>query len=168
MLRRYRQHQDGEWTNTLSDNIGHRAQTTDLFKLFNEIAIIHQLASVRFESRLPHNLTVAQFGVLNHFVRLGDGKTPARLAAAFQVTKGTMTSTLKRLEDKAFVNILPSPEDGRAKHVYITEEGRKARDASILAFSPVLQHIDQALTAEELQMLLPVLSKLRGWLDEHR
>jgi DNA-binding MarR family transcriptional regulator len=35
----------------------------------------------------------SQFKVLNHLVRLGDGTTPAKLAKAFQITKGAMTNT---------------------------------------------------------------------------
>ena len=73
------------------------------FQLYNEIGIIDQLASTQFERALPHGLTQAQFSLLNHCVRLGDGETPAQLASAFQVTKGTMTSTLQKLTAKGFV-----------------------------------------------------------------
>ena len=88
-----------------------------LFTLFNEIGIISQLSSARLARMLPHGLTVAQFSVLNHLVRLEGDWSPARLAAAFQVTKGTMTSTLQRLVAKGLISLEPDPSDGRAKHV---------------------------------------------------
>ena len=76
-----------------------------LFLLLNEIGIISQLSGARLDRLLPHGLTLAQFGVLNHLVRLDGDWSPARLAAAFQVTKGTMTSTLQRLASKGFIEI---------------------------------------------------------------
>ncbi|MFN3835991.1 MAG: MarR family winged helix-turn-helix transcriptional regulator, partial [Glycocaulis sp.] len=75
------------------------------FRLLNEIGIIAQLSANRLERVLPHDLTVAQFSLLHHCVRLGDGWTPARLAAAFQVTRGTMTNTLQKLEAKGFIRL---------------------------------------------------------------
>jgi hypothetical protein len=58
--------------------------------------------------------------VLNHCVRLGDNRTPAELAAAFQVTRATLTSTLQRLEAKGFIRMARDPRDGRSKRVLLT------------------------------------------------
>lgn len=38
----------------------------DLFRMFTEIGIINQLATTLFERTMPHDLTVAQFSLLNH------------------------------------------------------------------------------------------------------
>jgi len=54
---------------------------------------------------MPHGLGLAQFSVLNHFVRLGEARTAAELTAAFQVTKGAMTNTVQRLEAQDFVSL---------------------------------------------------------------
>jgi len=117
---------------------------------------------------LPHRLTVAQFSLLNHLVRLGDDELPARLAAAFQVTKGAMSNTIQKLELKGFVTVRPDPDDGRAKRVMLTEAGKRARTEAIRASAPVLEQITHALTAEEVQAIRPPLRKLRIWLDENR
>ena len=68
-----------------------------VFQFFNEVGIIQQLSATLFNKRLPEGLHVSHFSVLNHMVRLGDGKTPLALANAFQVTKATMTHTLSTL-----------------------------------------------------------------------
>jgi DNA-binding MarR family transcriptional regulator len=138
------------------------------FQLFNEIGIIAQLSASRFERVLPHELTVAQFGLLNHLVRLGDGKTPARLAAAFQVTRGTMTSTLQKLEAKGFVRFDPDPEDARSKHVFLTNAGKQAREAAIKALAPELAQLPAGFPREQAAGILPALERLRIWLDTHR
>ena len=138
------------------------------FRVFNEIGIIEQLSRNLFERVLPDGLTLPQFTVLNHFVRLGDERSPARLAAAFQVTKQTMTSTLARLERAGLVSIRPDDRDGRAKLVSITAKGRATRHACLEAFAPVLAQLDTILDAAALQELLPRLVQLRRTLDENR
>jgi DNA-binding MarR family transcriptional regulator len=139
-----------------------------LFLLLNEIGIISQLSGARLDRLLPHGLTLAQFGVINHLLRLGGDWSPARLAAAFQVTKGTMTSTLQRLESKGFIEVRKDPADGRAKIVTLTEAGRRARESAMSAASPGLGDLETALTAQEVEALIPSLQKLRIWLDMHR
>lgn len=79
-----------------------------------------------------------------------------------------MTSTLKRLSDKGFVEIRPNDADGRSKRVYMTDGGRAARADGITASTPHFARIVEALSAEERKMILPLLEKLRIWLDNHR
>src|SRR3990167_1529971 len=138
------------------------------FSLFNEIGIIAQLSAARFQKVMPHDLTVAQFGLLNHCVRLGDGWGPARLAAAFQVTKGTMTSTLQRLEAKGFIRLDPDSEDGRSKRVVLTAAGRAARDDALKAMRPSLTDLPEGFPPALAREILPTLERLRIWLDTHR
>jgi DNA-binding MarR family transcriptional regulator len=138
------------------------------FQLFNEIGIIAQLSANRLQRVLPHDLTVAQFGLLNHCVRLGDGWGPARLAAAFQVTKGTMTSTLQRLEAKGFIRLDPDSEDGRSKRVVLTAAGRAARDDALKAMRPSLTDLPEGFPPALAREILPTLERLRIWLDTHR
>ena len=139
-----------------------------LFRLLNEIGIIDQLVTARFNSALPHRLTPAQFGVLNHFVRLGGVRSPAALADAFQVTRATITSTLQKLDAKGFIDISPDPIDGRAKCVSITETGRAARADALRDADPMFRDIAEAITPDDIAALLPMLEKLRIWLDTNR
>jgi DNA-binding MarR family transcriptional regulator len=99
---------------------GAAADTSLYFELFNEIGILAQLSRALFEARLPKGLTVPHFSVLNHLVRLGDGKTPLALARAFQVPKTTRTHTLSGLEARGLVDLAPNPRDGRSKRVRLT------------------------------------------------
>jgi DNA-binding MarR family transcriptional regulator len=104
------------------------AAIEEAFRFVTEIAIIEQLAGAAMEKVMPADMTRPQFDVLNHLARLGGEWTPLRLAAAMQVTKGTMTNTLGHLGDKGFVAIRPDDKDGRSKLVSLTEPGRAARD----------------------------------------
>jgi len=138
------------------------------FRVFNEIGIIEQLSRTLFEKVMPKGMTLPQFSVLNHFVRLQQDSSPARLANAFQVTKQTMTSTLQRLERNGLITIRPDPDDGRAKIVAITKKGIAARNACLSALGPAIARVSALMPKKEFEILLPHLSKLRQSLDEDR
>ena len=138
------------------------------FRLFTEIGIIEQLARNRLERGLPDGLKMAQFGVLNHLVRLGGQWSPARLASAFQVTKGAMTNTLQRLEKQELVLVEADPDDGRAKLVSLTEAGREMRARCVQSVGPLFSELSRELTDQDIAAALPVLERLRKYLDSHR
>ncbi len=138
------------------------------FQVFNEIGIINQLGSTAFEKTLPDGLKISQFSVLNHFVRLGDDSTPLQLANAFQVTKGAMTNTLKRLLDRKLITIRPDSKDGRCKRVFITEKGRITRDKCIQRVTPLFEILKKSLSESDFRTAIPFLQKLREVLDKER
>jgi len=139
-----------------------------IFKLFNEIGIINQLSTARFAKALAPDLNPSEFGVLNHFVRLGDGKSPSHLARAFQVTKPSMTAILGKLQKKGYVEVVGSAEDRRRKIVTITDAGRNARDRGLKAMAPLAEILRNGQDLSELQKILPTLQALREFLDAER
>ncbi len=139
-----------------------------IFRLLTEAGIIEQLARNQLERSLPDGLKMSQFGVLNHLVRLGGDWSPVRLANAFQVTKGAMTNTIQRLEKRGLVKVAADPEDGRGKLVSITEKGRAMRARCVKCVSPLIADLSAELSEKELGMALPVLGKVRRYLDTHR
>jgi DNA-binding MarR family transcriptional regulator len=138
------------------------------FQFMTEIGIIHQLGSTVMERSLTDGLTLPQFAVLNHLVRLGDQQSPVELARAMQVTKATMSSTLGRLEGKGFVSSNPDPDDGRSRRIAITARGRKARDRAIAAVAGHIADIEQAIGTSAIENGLPLLRKIRTLLDRQR
>ncbi len=79
------------------------------FRLFNEIGIINQLTTTLLNNRLPAGLLAPHFTVLNHLVRVKDGRTPLEMAKAFQIPKTTMTHQIRVLERHGFVVQAPNP-----------------------------------------------------------
>lgn len=140
----------------------------ELFAVFNEIAIIEQLARALFEARLPPGVTAPHFAVVSHLVRVADGRTPLELARAFQVPKTSMTNTLAGLERRGLVEMRPNPEDGRSKRVWLTGRGRAFREEAIGALAPVLSAMAGELGAARLSGLVPELARIRVWLDRNR
>ncbi len=140
----------------------------EIFQFFNEIGIIEQLARARLESALPDGLKISQFTLLNHFVRLQGEWSPARLAAAFQVTKAAMTNTLQRLESRGLVTIKADPNDGRAKLVSLSPAGRKVREQCLRDLLPLFEDMQSQFGDQDFSSALPFLGKVRKFLDEHR
>jgi len=138
------------------------------FQAFTEISIIEQLSRNELERQLPNGLKMSQFGVLNHLDRLGGEWSPLRLANAFQVTKGAMTNTLQRLEKRGLINIQSDPNDGRGKLVSLTKLGRETRHVCIKSVGSLLADISNEISDEELAEIIPMLQKLRKFLDERR
>lgn len=138
------------------------------FRFITEIAIIEQLAGAALEKVMPADTTRSQFDVLNHLARLGGEWTPLRLANAMQVTKGTMTNTLGHLGEKGFVAIRPDDKDGRSKQVSLTDLGRAARGRAIAAVVPELLALSDGVSPELLAELIPLLERVRKFLDQRR
>ncbi len=143
--------------------------TTKLyFRFFTEIGIIAQLSQNWLERVLPEGMSLPQFGVLNHFVRVGGPSSPGQLARNFQITKGAMTNTLQRLEAQGYIHVSPDPEDARAKLVDITDAGRKARDRAVSATAEAMSDLPDRLSLKSVIETLPTLEHVRQLLDERR
>lgn len=137
-------------------------------QVLNEVGIISQLASAEMLRVLERGMGVSEFSVLNHFVRLGDGKTPSWLAKAFQVTRASMTAIVGKLEAKGYVRVEVVAEDRRQKLVSITPAGRKAHARAVEAIRPASEAIVEAFGEDRLAALLPELEALRVYLDTAR
>lgn len=139
-----------------------------LFRLFIEIGIISQLSTTMFERVMPHDLTVAQFSLLNHLSKRDKPQPPLKLANAFQVSKGTMTSTIGRLESKGFVEVTPNPKDGRGKFVSVTDTGLAARKDAVDSLGPDLAWMADHVSQKSVVDLTEELAEIRKLLDARR
>ncbi len=138
------------------------------FRFFTEVGIIDQIGRAFLEARLPDGLLTSHFAVVNHLIRVNDGRTPLELASAFQVPKTTMTHTLSGLERYGFVEMRPNPDDGRSKRVWLTEAGRTFRAKAISDLEPVLADISKDFPPDRIAALLPALEEIRMLIDRLR
>ena len=141
---------------------------TSEFKALTEIAIIAHLADNLFALVLPEGLTTAQFGVLNHLLQLDTQETISELAAALQVSQPTMSSTVKKLEQKGLTRRIGDAKDGRAKRVHVTNTGQRMRDQSVANIEHLRARLGPEFAAIDWAGLLPPLTQIRQSLDRHR
>lgn len=137
------------------------------FAVMTEISIIAHLADNAFARRLPDGLTTAQFAVLNHLLRLEAQQTIGELARALQVSQPTMSSTVKKLEEKRLVTLVPDPDDRRIRRVSVSPAGMKARNKAVKALDATKSEL-AVLSQKEWKQLLPLLNRLRVALDSAR
>lgn len=142
--------------------------TLDYFNFFNEIGIIEQISRAFLEARLPAGLIAPHFTVINHLIRVQDGRTPAELAQAFQVPKTSMTHTLQGLEKHGFVEMRPNPDDGRSKRVWLTQAGRAFRDKAVADLAPVFAELAADVPPDRIEAILPALQDVRVFIDALR
>ena len=138
------------------------------FQFLNEIGIIDQLAQASAQKLLAPKLNMAQFIVLNHLARRAEAASLVSMANAIQVTKGAMTNTVSRLEEKGYVSVDKDPTDGRGKQVSLTTAGQSVRDDAVKKISTELQDMTGVLTPAQLEKSLVYLRKIRVWLDARR
>ena len=140
-----------------------------MFKVMTEIDMIAHLAEVEFQRLLPGDLTPAQFGVLNRLLRLDVLETVGELADAFQVAQPTMSSTVKRLEAKGYIRIMPDTDDRRIKRIKATAAGKAIRKKSISALDPYWAMLAQEAPAQiadaDWSNTLKALTTLRDFME---
>ena len=129
--------------------------------LFSELFMSDQLARNQLSRVLPRGMELSHFSVLNHLARSNDERSPAQLAKTFHLTRGAMTNTLAKLEWAGHIHIRPDWDDARRKFVSLSPSGRAARDAALAAIGPLIGDVVEALGADRVRAVLPVLRELR-------
>lgn len=148
-------------TEGVADRTGGEARRGDVplpFAFFTEIGILHQLGTALLSATLPEGLHPSHFAILNHLTNRGDGRTPVDIARAMQVTKNTMTHSLKVLEGRGLIDVLPNPNDGRGKLVNLTEAGATLRNVAI---ADLMAHFGSLVGPTESAAMARVLDDLR-------
>ncbi len=102
------------------------------------------------------NLSVSRFDVLNH-AGVREGRTQQELADALLVTKGNICQLLDGMEADG---LLRRRRSGRTNHIYLTDEGRALREASLARHEERIAQDLSALSSDEQQTLLTLLRKL--------
>ena len=133
--------------------------------LFSEMFMADQLARARLAKALPKGMELSHFSVLNHLAWTNDEKTPAQLAKSFHVTRGAMTNTISKLEWAGYVHVRPDWDDARRKQVSISDTGRKARTEALESISPILTDVVDAVGADKVRSMLPILREVRKRFD---
>ncbi|MGB5865798.1 MAG: MarR family transcriptional regulator [Sulfitobacter sp.] len=142
--------------------------TEEVFGFFTEIGIIHQLSIAILAKSLPDGVHPSHFGILKHLSRVGDGKSPMHIALAMQVTRNTMTHSLKTLQDRDYISVEPDPKDGRGKLVYLTTKGSIFLQEALALVDGRVKHLIGAEQIAIMRRIHSDLEQLRQHLDTNR
>lgn len=140
----------------------------EAYLFFSEVNIIDLLCKTLVGKILPDSVHPSHFAIILYLVRLGDGKTPLSLAGAMEVSKATMSHSLKVLEKRGFIQLRPCEDDARSKQVFLTDAGREFHNQALAASA---RTFGSFLSDDHRRMMLdtlPALIAIRKLLHENR
>ncbi|WP_317622696.1 MarR family winged helix-turn-helix transcriptional regulator [Pseudohongiella sp. O18] len=82
--------------------------------------------------------------------------------------KTSMSHTLAGLEKRGLIEMVPNPQDGRGKLIYLTDAGRSLRSRAVENITADVMKLIPQFGLEDARSALPILRKLRVLLDEAR
>ena len=144
-----------------------RRRTTSLSLLLSETGQLLQ-AKVREGLRSERMTTVVEPGMGPVLFALFEADTEglrlSELADGLGSPRSTMTSVVRRLEERRLVSVAPDPLDGRARLVKLTPRARAARAGLFRIRSRLDRELRRVLSPRVVAALVDALSTLLdGW-----
>ena len=110
----------------------------------------------------PHDLTMAQVGVLLALTEADDGQRSLKeLEQILHVAQSTAAGIVSRLEQKGLVEAAGNPSDRRIKMVRLTQAGRACCQDAKRNMAQTEARILSGLTETEQSLFLLLLKKVR-------
>lgn len=82
------------------------------------------------------------------------------LSQTFNIDKGNITKSIKRLEDRGFLYKVKDLQDKRAYNIYLTEKGKELKPVILNVLDKLDALLSQNLSQEEYNQLLNLLKKI--------
>lgn len=99
-------------------------------------------AEIFLKADIPDGVTLRQ-SVLLAAIAEADGASQSDLVSATGVDRSTLAEMMARMEQKGFIVRAAAEDDGRAKSVSLTSEGRRRLEGAL----PAMREVDKALIA---------------------
>jgi MarR family transcriptional regulator, organic hydroperoxide resistance regulator len=136
---------------------------TDLLTLFTHAAKL--LREAADQAMGQYGVRVGQHIVLSALWDQ-DGLTPGEIARRLGVATPTIVNTATRMQDAGLLARRPDPADARLVRLYLTTDGRAARDPVRAARAALERHATATLTPAELEGLRCTLTKIIAQLHD--
>lgn len=127
-----------------------------LYKMIDDI--YHEVA-------LSLHLTDSAFIILYCLLELGDGCSQKDICKLYSISKQTINSSVKSLENKEF--LIRRSGTGRDSHLYFTDLGRKFSEENIGPVFDMENATFAGMSASEREQLLSLTRKYVGLLKEN-
>lgn len=126
------------------------------------LSAAHRRAQRWVEARMAQTggLTSAQSGVLFYLGR-ADGALIGEVAEALDAAPSAMTGLIDRMARAGLVERRADPADGRAQRVYMTEQGRAAREVAKDGLAAINARLTEGFTEAEIDTVARWLTSLQ-------
>lgn len=142
------------------------SETRPELEVFSEIGVIEHHVRLGISRHLPEGVSYAQFEVLMHLVRDGDGQTPGDLARDMLIGPSAMAALLRRMEAQGQVSVMGDIADPRQRRVRLTRKGREAHAGVLQSMAWKTDTLREGFTEAEFRAALPFLRALRTFLSD--
>lgn len=125
--------------------------------LFRQLNVAHRVVVQRYLDQ--YGLYIGQPRFLFMLGR-NPGISQATLSQELQLSKETVSVTLRRLEHAGYINRVISPEDKRIKLLYLSDKGSALMPELKKNFSDINQRMFSLLEEEEKELLESLYEKM--------
>jgi MarR family transcriptional regulator, 2-MHQ and catechol-resistance regulon repressor len=129
-----------------------------LFSIVRTWEVVERYLDLELQSQ---DSSLIRFAVMNTLYRHGGQLTPTELAHETFRSDNSITSVIKTLEAGGFIERIRSDSDGRSTNVVITDKGWEKTNNMTPRAQEFSRDMLQCLNKEEIEILLPILRKLR-------
>ena len=134
-----------------------------ILRIFQTAQVLDKAAQRVFS---PHELTAAQFNVLNLLADQENGLRASDLAASLIVDPSNVTGLLKRMSRDGLVTNLENTADRRQRIVALTPKGRRLWAKASSDYEVCLKVLDTLLSEKEKTTTAAVLVRLQEKANE--
>jgi DNA-binding MarR family transcriptional regulator len=134
------------------------------------LGIIQQLMTTRQNRQFEDKeLTLSQFGLLNHFTHEPDRPwTVTDLADVMEMNQPGITKIVTMLVNKSLLSSTPDELDKRKRYLKITPKGIELCNDTFKSLLPEISDVFGEWDDGSLKQFHQQLEKLTGWLDANR
>lgn len=134
-----------------------------VLRVFQTAQILDKAAKRVFS---PHDLTAAQFNVLNLLADQKEGLRASDLAASLIVDPSNVTGLLKRMSRDGLVVDLENKDDRRQRIVTLTAKGRSLWSKASRDYEKSLSQLEDMFSEIEKKLTEDVLARLGAAADK--
>lgn len=113
------------------------------------------------EEMSKNKLNITEFSVLEVLYQKGK-QTIQQIGNCILISSGSMTYVIDKLEQKGLLNRSDCPNDRRAIHVSLTDEGNEFMDKIMPNYLQVVDDMFDSINSEEAETLVHLLKKVRN------
>jgi DNA-binding MarR family transcriptional regulator len=95
-----------------------------------------------------------------------EGTPATKIAPLIGLETRSLTRMLKKMEEKGLIFKSPDPVDKRSVRIFLTEEGKRKKEISILTIKQFNERVREKVSEAELKVFFGVFEKIQQVIDQ--
>lgn len=95
-----------------------------------------------------------------------EGTPATKIAPLIGLETRSLTRMLKTMEEKGLIFKSPDPVDKRSVRIFLTEEGKRKKEISILTIKQFNEKVREKVSQEDLNVFFGVFEKIQQVIDQ--